>query len=70
MSQPVPLEPDIAAALEATPEAQKRFEHLPPSHRREYLDWIAEAKRSATREKRIAGMIERLTEIAARNGQA
>ena len=70
MIEPVPIEPDIAAALTATQDAKKRFEHLPPSHRREYLNWIAEAKKPATRQKRIAGMIEKLTETAAGHGQA
>ena len=70
MSQPVPIDPDIEAALMATPDAQKRFEHLPASHRREYLNWIAEARKPATRATRIAGMIEKLTETAAGHGQA
>ena len=55
------LASDTAAALRATPAALAAFEGLPPSHKREYLDWIDEAKRDATRVRRIAGMIERLT---------
>jgi uncharacterized protein YdeI (YjbR/CyaY-like superfamily) len=54
----VPL--DIDQALAADPAAARAFAHLAPSHAREYLTWIAEAKRAATRQKRIAGMIDRL----------
>lgn len=33
---------------------------LPPSHQREYLKWIEEAKRADTRARRIAQTITRL----------
>jgi uncharacterized protein YdeI (YjbR/CyaY-like superfamily) len=52
---------DIVEALRANPAALSTFEGLPPSHKREYLSWIDEAKRDATRARRIAGMIEKLT---------
>jgi uncharacterized protein YdeI (YjbR/CyaY-like superfamily) len=55
-------EPDIASALEASPGARARYEALPPSHQAEYLKWIGEAKREATRARRIQGMIARLGE--------
>jgi uncharacterized protein YdeI (YjbR/CyaY-like superfamily) len=51
---------DIGQALAANPAAARAFALLAPSHVREYLTWIAEAKRDATRQRRIAGMIERL----------
>jgi uncharacterized protein YdeI (YjbR/CyaY-like superfamily) len=38
------------------------FSNLSPSHQKEYTKWIAEAKKPATREKRIAKMIQMLTE--------
>jgi uncharacterized protein YdeI (YjbR/CyaY-like superfamily) len=53
--------PDVIEALRANPAALSVFEGLPPSHRKEYLVWIDEAKRDETRKRRIAGMIERLT---------
>ena len=53
---------DIETALNAAPAARQAFERLPPSHRREYFNWIAEAKRPATREARIDGLIARLLE--------
>jgi uncharacterized protein YdeI (YjbR/CyaY-like superfamily) len=52
---------DVLKALAANQAARARYEALPPSHKAEYLTWIDEAKRPATRERRIAGMIERLT---------
>ncbi len=54
------IEPDITSALEAAPGARARYEALPPSHQAAYLKWIGEAKREATRARRIQGMIARL----------
>ncbi|WP_068076427.1 YdeI/OmpD-associated family protein [Novosphingobium lentum] len=45
---------DFATALAGAGEAHARFEAFAPSHRREYLEWITEAKRPETRAKRIA----------------
>ena len=36
------------------------FNRLPPSHQKEYLNWINEAKKPETQEKRIRKMIEML----------
>ncbi len=46
--------PDLAAALEKNARARKTFEDFPPSARRDYVEWITEAKREATRAKRLA----------------
>ena len=35
------VSPDVTEALRANPAALSRFEALPPSHRSEYLNWIA-----------------------------
>ena len=61
------MHPDFAAALAKAPKAKAAFENLAPSHRRDYLEWIAEAKRDETRQKRIATTIEWLTEGKKRN---
>ena len=55
------LASDIEEALRSNTAALSAFEGLPPSHKREYLKWVDEAKRDETRRRRIAGMIERLT---------
>jgi uncharacterized protein YdeI (YjbR/CyaY-like superfamily) len=43
------------------------FEGVSPSHRREYVEWIVEATRDATRAKRMAQTIEWLAEGKSRN---
>ena len=44
---------DLAAALAADPPARAAFEALAYSHRREFVRWITEAKREATRAQRV-----------------
>ena len=56
------LHPEFVAALKANPKAQEVLDGFPPSARRDYIDWIAEAKQSATRAKRIATAVEWLSE--------
>jgi uncharacterized protein YdeI (YjbR/CyaY-like superfamily) len=49
---------DLKAALDD--EARAAFERLSYTHRKEYADWIEEAKQPETRERRVAkavGMI-------------
>ena len=58
---------DLAAALKKNRKALKAFDDFSPSHRREYIEWIEEAKREATREKRITQTIEWLAEGKSRN---
>ncbi len=49
---------ELKAALDATPEARKNWDAFPRSTRRAALEWIAAAKRPATREKRISETVE------------
>ena len=51
---------DLAAALDSEPGALAAFRRLPPSHRREYLEWIGEAKRPGTRLKRTEETVRML----------
>jgi uncharacterized protein YdeI (YjbR/CyaY-like superfamily) len=68
--KPAPaVHPDFAAALSRAPKAKAAFDAFAPSHRREYLEWIADAKRDETRNKRIATAIQWLTEGKKRNWQ-
>jgi uncharacterized protein YdeI (YjbR/CyaY-like superfamily) len=62
---PEPVE--LTAALKKNKKAKAAFEAFPPSHRREYIEWITEAKTEATREKRIATTVEWLLEGKSRN---
>ena len=59
---PAELHPEFAAALAASPKAMATLEGFSPSGRREYVDWVAEAKQDATRTKRIATAVEWLSE--------
>jgi uncharacterized protein YdeI (YjbR/CyaY-like superfamily) len=43
------------------------FEGFPPGHRREYVEWITEAKTDATRQRRLATAVEWLAEGKPRN---
>ena len=57
----------VTSALKKNKKAREVFEKFSPSHRREYIEWITEAKQEATREKRIATMLEWLAEGKSRN---
>lgn len=65
--QAIPEPAAFKAALARAPKAKAFFTSLPPGHRREYLEWVTEAKTDATRDKRIATTIEWLTEGRRRN---
>ena len=58
---------DLAAALKKNAKARATFDGFSPSHRREYIEWITEAKRDETRQKRLAQAIEWLAEGKPRN---
>jgi uncharacterized protein YdeI (YjbR/CyaY-like superfamily) len=57
----------ITEALETNPKAKATFINFSYSHKKEYLEWITDAKTEATREKRIATMLEWLEEGKHRN---
>lgn len=58
---------DLSAALGKNKKAAQAFERFSNSHRREYIEWITEAKRDETRQKRIATTLEWLAEGKPRN---
>lgn len=55
---PLPVPKALTAALKKKPDALKRFDEFSPSQKRDYSEWIAEAKTDATREKRLATAVE------------
>ena len=63
----LPLPGDFAAALEKSKRASAEFEAFTPSRRREYVEWITEAKTKATRERRLSTAIEWIEEGKTRN---
>ena len=64
---PIPVPAYFAAALKKNAKAGKTFENLSPSHRREYLEWLTEAKREETRIARLTTSLKWLAEGKSRN---
>lgn len=66
---PPEMPPQLAVALAMRKHARARavFEGFPPSHRREYIEWIADAKREETRARRLAQALEWMAEGKSRN---
>ncbi|HEX8579129.1 MAG TPA: YdeI/OmpD-associated family protein [Allosphingosinicella sp.] len=62
-----PVPDELLAALAEHPAAKATFDGFPPSCRREYSEWIAEAKRPETRARRVAQAVEWLGEGKRRN---
>jgi uncharacterized protein YdeI (YjbR/CyaY-like superfamily) len=58
---------DLMASLKKNKKAMATFEKFTYSHRKEYIEWITEAKTEATRTKRLKTAIEWLTEGKSRN---
>lgn len=58
---------DLAAALRENPDALGHFEGFSPSKRKEYVEWITEAKSDATRAKRLGTAVEWIAEGKARH---
>jgi hypothetical protein len=46
--------PDLLAAVKRNRRAHAAYEAFSPSHRREYIEWITEAKGEDTRKRRLA----------------
>ena len=58
---------DLRRALESHEEARALFQRMSHNHRKEYIRWVAEAKRPETRARRASQAIER---IIASDGKA
>jgi len=52
------IPPALEAALARNRKARASFDAFSPSQRRDYAEWIAEAKREETRDRRVATAIE------------
>jgi hypothetical protein len=68
-TKPVVVPAELRALLARNRKAKGFFDALPPSHRRAYVDWIEEARRSETRARRLAQTVEMLAEGKRRNDQ-
>lgn len=58
---------DLLAALRNNPTARAAYEQMSPSHKREYIEWITEAKRDETRKGRVAKAVEWMADGRMRN---
>jgi uncharacterized protein YdeI (YjbR/CyaY-like superfamily) len=65
--KPVVVPDYFRAALERNRKALATFEAFSPSHQREYVEWVTEAKQETTRERRLATTPEWLAEGKSRN---
>jgi uncharacterized protein YdeI (YjbR/CyaY-like superfamily) len=58
---------DLDAALKRNREARRRFDAFTTSHKREYVEWVTEAKTGSTRQKRLETAIAWIAEGKRRN---
>lgn len=66
--RPIPeTPPALVSALRRNAAARRFFETLAPSHKRDYIEWIEEAKTEPTRDRRVATTVEWLAEGKSRN---
>jgi uncharacterized protein YdeI (YjbR/CyaY-like superfamily) len=65
--KPIRVPSDLAAALKKNKKAAAAFGAFSPSHKREYIEWITEAKSDDTRARRLAQAVEWIAEGKSRN---
>jgi len=63
----LPVPDDLTAALRKNAKARATFERFAPGYRRDYIEWIVEAKRDETRQRRVAQTVEWMAEGKSRN---
>lgn len=64
---PLEIPAELTEALQYSPEARKHFNAFSIAKKREYANWIAEAKTETTRDKRVLQAIAWLEEGKSRN---
>ena len=65
--KPLPEPEILRAALAKNRKARTAYEAFSPSHKREYVEWIAEARTDATRQRRLDTALEWIAEGKPRN---
>ncbi len=58
---------DLAAALKKNRKAAAAFDEFSPSHKREYIEWITQAKSDETRKRRVDQALEWIADGKPRN---
>jgi uncharacterized protein YdeI (YjbR/CyaY-like superfamily) len=66
-TKPLVIPSELKRALSRNAKANATFKTFPPSHKREYADWISGAKAEDTRERRVKAAIEMIAEGKSRN---
>lgn len=66
-ARPLPVPADLAAGLKKNKAAAAHFEAFSPSKRKDYIEWITEAKTAETRNRRLAAALEWIAEGKSRN---
>lgn len=51
---------DFGKALQRNPQVKEAFDRLSYTHKKEYVQWIEEAKKQETRERRIQKAVEKI----------
>ena len=64
---PARVPADLKAALAKRPKAAREFASMSPSHKREYAEWITDAKAAETRARRVAQTVTWVGEGKSRN---
>jgi uncharacterized protein YdeI (YjbR/CyaY-like superfamily) len=64
---PLRTPPSLTQALARNAKAKTTFENFSPSHKRDYIEWISEAKTAETRERRIEQALGWMAEGKPRN---
>jgi uncharacterized protein YdeI (YjbR/CyaY-like superfamily) len=65
--KPLPVPAYLTAALKTNSKARETFENFSPSQRRDYIEWITEAKREETRQQRLKTALEWMAQGKVRN---
>ena len=64
---PLKTPPYLTAALRKAPSARAKFAAFTPSHKREYIEWLADAKQNETRQRRLEQAVAWIAEGKSRN---
>ena len=67
VKKPVIVPDYFLRALRKNKKALAAFENFSPSHKREYVEWIVEAKREETRARRLKAALAQMTKGKSRN---
>jgi uncharacterized protein YdeI (YjbR/CyaY-like superfamily) len=67
VKKPLVIPEYLAAALKRNGKARETFENFSYSHKKEYVEWVTEAKQEETRKRRLETALEWMSEGKTRN---